>query len=240
MSTTPEYPVLTRDYVAAAKGRLVFFPETEEEARFIARQLQDYGYKYYKPEYEAQMALAVKGSIYLDNDRTIMVSESRVEGIACSVDGFEGLFLPDRYNAAAAKLSPADVMQGAHAFFPRTGPEARGVLAALFAAGATIDGETGSMLVMTARALYQGVIVQDGKIGFSPGALQLKDVRIGTPSDLGIGPGRFMSQEQTVMMSAFNEMAARMEQMSQRLQRIENEVLPKVLDKKPALPKNKP
>ena len=54
---------LTRNYCSSAKEKLIFHPETIDEAKFVAEQLNWMGFCFYKEEYRDQMAAAATGSI---------------------------------------------------------------------------------------------------------------------------------------------------------------------------------
>lgn len=227
-------PLLTRDFLQGTDGKVVFTPATMEEAEYIATQLQRLGYRYYKPEYAQQLDNAIKGSIYLDADKTIMVSTGKADGINASADGFDNFYLSG-FDAASARITPQELQAGIFAFFPRSTAEARGLLAALKDAGATIDSEDG-MFMLAGRAVYQGVLVRQGRIGFAPAGEDLQAARIASAADLGVGVPVALSPEQATMIAGFNEVAARMEQMAARLERLEGEILPKKLEKPKALP----
>lgn len=227
-------PVLTRDFLQSLDRKAVFVPSTLEEAEYIATQLQRLGFRYYKDEYAQQLDQTLKGSIYLDNDKTIMVSAAKAEGLDVSAEGFDNFYLSG-FDAAAARITPQELQAGIFAFFPRSTAEARGLLAALKDAGATIDSEDG-MFMLAGRAVYQGVLVRQGRIGFAPAGEDLQAARIASAADLGVGVPVALSPEQATMIAGFNEVTARMEQMSARLERLEGEILPKKLEKPKAMP----
>lgn len=227
-------PVLTRDFLQSLDRKAVFVPSTLEEAEYIATQLQRLGFRYYKDEYAQQLDQTLKGSIYLDNDKTIMVSAAKAEGLDVSAEGFDNFYLSG-FDAAAARITPQELMDGVFAFFPRASAEARGLLAALKDAGAVVDGDDG-MFKLAGRAVYQGLILRGGRIGFAPSREDLHDARIVSAAELGVGVPVTLSPEQATMISAFNEVTARMEQMSARLERLEGEILPKKLEKPKAMP----
>ncbi len=234
--TTRATAVLTRDFLQGTNEKVVFQPSTLEEAEYIADQLQRLGYRYYKEDYPKQLAATLKGSIYLDTDKTIMVSDGKAEGIAATADGFDNFYISP-FDAASARIKPDELMKGIFAFFPRSTTEARALLSALQEAGAARDGDEG-MFKQAARAVYQGLILRDGHIGFGASAQDLREARIASASDLGIGTPVILSPEQATMIAAFNEVTARMEQMSARLERLEGEILPKKIEKsRTALPK---
>lgn len=217
---------LTRDFLQASKDKVVFRPDTLEETEFIAQQLLGMGYRYYKPEYAQQLKQALKGSIYLDTDKTIMVSESLpTGGIVASSDWFEGDSTPMLHEPSV------DVMLGKYVVFPRSMDEARNVIASLKKSGARIDSAEKPAFGFSSRAVRYGLLVKEGVIGFAPSSDDLAGAKIVQASDLGVGQPAHLSAEQSAMHAAFNEMAARMEQMSQRLARLEEEVLPKTLTK---------
>lgn len=234
--TTRAPAVLTREFLQGATQKVVFQPATLEEAEYIGDQLQRLGYRYYQDEYPKQLAMTLKGSMYLDTDKTIMVSDAKAEGIAATADGFDN-FYTSPFDAASARIKPAELMQGVFAFFPRSTTEARGLLSALKEAGATRDGDEGTFK-LAGRAVYQGVILRDGHIGFGASPEDLREARITSASDLGIGAPVVLSPEQATLIAVFNEVTARLEKMNARLERIEDEILPKKIEKsRTALPK---
>ncbi|MDI1228165.1 MAG: hypothetical protein PSY14_10820 [bacterium] len=234
--TTRAPAVLTREFLQGATQKVVFQPATLEEAEYIGDQLQRLGYRYYQDEYPKQLAMTLKGSMYLDTDKTIMVSDAKAEGIAATADGFDNFYISP-FDAAAARIKPAELMQGVFAFFPRSTTEARGLLSALKEAGATRDGDEGTFK-LAGRAVYQGVILRDGHIGFGASPEDLREARITSASDLGIGAPVIMSPEQATLIAVFNEVTARLEKMNARLERIEDEIMPKKIEKsRTALPK---
>lgn len=231
---TSTHAKLTRDFLQTAKDKVVFVPATIEEAEYVVNQLQRMGYQYYKPEYAQELGKSLSGSIYLDTDKTIMVSTAKADGLDASADGFDNFYLSP-FNADAARITQQELMTGTFAFFPRSTAEARGLLSALKDAGATVDSEDG-MFKLAGRAVYQGVILKGGDIGFAPSAEVLREARITTAADIGIGAPVTLSPEQATMIAAFNEVTARMEQMSARLEALEGEILPKKIEKPKTLP----
>ncbi len=227
--TTRAPAVLTREFLQGAADKIVFQPSTMEEAEYIGDQLQRFGYRYYKEEYPKELAITLKGSIYLDTDKTIMVSAGKVNGIAAIADAFDNFYLSP-FDAAAARIKPAELMQGVFAFFPRSTAEARSLLSALKEAGATRDGDEGTFK-LAGRAVYQGLILRDGHIGFGASPEDLREARITSTSDLGIGAPVVLSPEQATLIAVFNEVTARLEKMNARLERIEDEILPKKIEK---------
>ena len=227
---TNNTPAPTRDFLQASKEKVVFEPSTMEEAVYVAQQLQRLGYKYYSEDYPKQLDNALKGSIYLDRDKTIMVTPTKAVGFQASADGFDNLYMPSS-DVTAARIKPEEVMQGVFVFFPRTTVEARGLLVLLKNSGATIDEGDDSTFKLAGRAVYQGLILRDGRIGFAPGAADLREARITTATDLGVGVPVSLSPEQATIMAAFNDLTARLEQMNARLERLEGEILPKSIEK---------
>ncbi|HYD18758.1 MAG TPA: hypothetical protein VEF76_09800 [Patescibacteria group bacterium] len=227
-------PSLTREFLQGAGDKLVFEPQTLEEAEFIANQLLRFGFKYYNADYPNQLAQALTGSIYLDTDKTIMVSSGKAQGVAVSADGFDTFYMSP-FDVAAARIKPQELLAGNFVFFPRSTTEARGLFAALKEAGATLEAEEGSFK-LAGRAVYQGIIVRQGVIDFAPPPDELRTARIATPADLGVTASIALSAEQATMIAVFNEMAARLEQVNARVMRIEDEVLPKSIDKPRTLP----
>lgn len=233
-----ETPELTPEYCKTALKRLVFRPKTVDEAAFIAEQFIGMGYRYYKPEFASQLELALKGSIYLDTDKTIMVRADSVDGISCSIDGFRQFFVPAAPLSSDARLKPDDCRRRALAFYPRTSREARDILTALQAADVAPVEEFRSVAAMMTQAVVYGIFVRDGRLSFGPTPQDLQGAEICSGFDLGLRTAVALSAEQATIMAAFNEMSARMEQMSQRIARLEDAVLPKELDKGP-LPRPK-
>ena len=196
MTSTPSAG-LTREFLAGLSAKQVFRPQSVDEAEYIASQLLGIGFPYYKPDYAAQLQKAVGGSIYLDTDKTIMVSESTPDGTMRSADEFMVVL-------GEPRAFDKTLLEKPLAVFPRSVGEGRGVLINLASAGA-IDAEE------TQNSFAKAV---------------------------GIAGG--MTAEQAVVHAAFNEMAARMEQMAARIERLEDAVLPKTLEKKASLPKPGP
>ena len=227
-----ETPTLTPEYCKEATNRLIFNPRTLAEAQFIVDQLQGMGFKYYRAEYTDQLKTTLKGSLYLDNDKTIMVSEGKTEGIACSVDGFKQFFIPEAAPAENPRITLDDCWRKKLAFYPRTNAEARSILTALMKAGVAPPDENVSAASMMTQAIVQGMLVRDGRIGFNPTSQDLMGAEICSAADLGVRPAVNLSVEQATIMAAFNEMGARLEQMSHRIARLEDEILPKELSKK--------
>lgn len=225
---------LTRDFLQTAKEKVVFVPATLEEAEYVVNQLQRLGYQYYKPEYAQELGKTLSGSIYLDTDKTIMVSTGKAGGIDASAEGFDDFYIAP-FDAASSRISPRELAEGVFVFFPRSTMEARGVLAALKDAGATLEGDEG-LFRLAGRAVYHGIVLRDGAIGFAPSPEDMRTARIVSSADLGVGAPVTLSPEQATMIATFNEIAARMEQMSARLERLEDEILPKKLEKPKALP----
>lgn len=225
-------PHITPELCAGTKQKLVFQPRTVDEAAFIADQLMGMGYRYYKTEYAAQLQIAVQGAIYLDTDHTIMVVPARPsDGIACSVDGFKQFFIPEKPLAEDARLKPEDCLSKTLAFYPRTNNEARSVISALLDAGVKPPSDDASAAMMMTHAIVYGMLVRDGKFTFGPTAQDLLGAEICSAADLGIHATVALSAEQATIMAAFNEMGARMEQMSQRIARLEDAVLPQEISK---------
>lgn len=230
---------LTADYCHRVAQRFVFEPGTVHEAQFIADQLQGMGFRYYQPEYPTQLDRAVKGCIYLDTDKTIMVSEGRRDdGLFCSVDDFSNFYIPENIAAAPARLTAADMTGKTLVFYPRTAIEARGIYAALVTYGATTAEDVPNATVFTALAVTQGLFVKNGVIAYAPQKEDLVGAEICTGADLGFHPASALSPEQITIMAAFNEMTARLQQMTARIERLEDEILPQKVDKRqPSVPK---
>jgi len=224
---------LSADFCSRAQERLVFEPETAHEAAFIAQQLQAMGFRYYQSEYAAQMDTAVKGCIYLDTDNTIMVLESRRDdGLLCSVDDFPSFYIPENMAAAPARLTEADIAGRTLVFYPRTAAEARGIYAALTARGATPAEEAPNATIFIAMAVTQGLFVKNGVVAYAPQKEDLIGAEICTAADVGFNSASALSAEQITIMAAFNEMTARMQQMADRIARLEEEILPQKVDKR--------
>ena len=233
MTPVPDTPRITPEFCKDAKQRLVFEPKTIAEAAFVAEQLMGMGYRYYKPEYAQQLQTAVSGSIYLDVDKTIMVAPGRPsEPVqACSIDGFKQFFIPEAPLAEDARLKADDCLGRTLAFYPRTNAEARSILTTLMKWGVETGKTDESAAMMMTQAIVYGILVRDGRMTFGPTAQDLLGAEICSASDLGIRAGVSLSAEQATIMAAFNEMGARMEQMSQRIARLEDAVLPHQISK---------
>jgi hypothetical protein len=155
----------------------------------------------------------------------------------CSLDNLDRFYIPENAAWQNSRLCAEDVQTKKLVFYPRTGAEARGVLAALISGGAVLAEEEQAAAVLAARAVTQGVLVSSARIRFAPTSADLQGAEICTAADLGVNAVAGLSAEQVTIMAAFNEMAARMEQMAQRLARLESEVLPEKIEKKqPAKP----
>lgn len=226
-------PRITPELCNTTNQRLVFQPKSVAEAAFVAEQLMGMGYRYYKAEYATQLTNALTGSIYLDLDKTIMVTDTRPTDrvLACSIDGFKQFYMPEAPLDENARIQPADCLRRTLAFYPRTNAEARSILTALMKAGVEGDpGEDSAAMRMTQSIVY-GILVRGGRMTFGPTAQDLMGAEICTGADLGIRAEVSLSAEQATIMAAFNEMGARMEQMSQRIARLEEAVLPQELSK---------
>lgn len=224
---------LSADFCHRTQERFIFEPETAHEAAFIAQQLQDMGFRYYKSEYAGELDKAVKGCLYLDTDNTIMVSESqRDDGLLCSVDDFPNFYIPENMACAPARLTEADIHGRTLVFYPRTAAEARGIYAALIARGATTAEEEPNATIFTAMAVTQGLFVKNGIIAYAPQKNDLIGAEICTAADVGFNSASALSAEQITIMAAFNEMTARMQQMAARIERLEEEILPQKVDKR--------
>lgn len=232
MTSTPSAG-LTREFLAGLSAKQVFRPQSVDEAEYIASQLLGIGFPYYKPEYAAQLQKAVGGSIYLDTDKTIMVSESTPDGTMRSADEFMVVL-------GEPRAFDKTLLEKPLAVFPRSVGEGRGVLINLASAGAIDAEETQNSFAKALRAVRQGMVVKGGKVIYGPRAEDLQGAKIVTAADLGVGIAGGMTAEQAVVHAAFNEMAARMEQMAARIERLEDAVLPKTLEKKASLPKPGP
>jgi len=225
---------ITGDFCRNTKERILFHPESAEEAQFVADQLRRLGFQYYQQAYAQQMDMAVSGSIYLDTDKTIMVSNARRDdGILCSPDQFEQFFIAD--NQMGTGRIPAEEFSQRHmVFYPKTLTEARGVLAVLKSGGLEIESSGEGFSVPVTRAAMQGVAVKDGVIRFAPTQDDLRCAEICSAADIGVFARAALSAEQVTMVAVFNDMAARMEQMAQRIAQLEQEILPQDIPKTPA------
>lgn len=221
---------LTQEFLSSAKLRVVFEPKSLDEAEYVAQQLLKLGFRYYKDEYAKQLQNTLQGSLYLDTDKTIMAVTTKAEGIAATADDFA----LNTYNVPQ-RQSAVDVMRGTYALFPRTVVEGRNTLVTLREAGAKLPEDAQGTFGLAALAVYKGLLVKNGVISFAPASEDLQNAKVLTPADLGVGQSS-VPPEQASMNSAFNEMAARMEQMAAQLTRLENEIIPKPLEKnRPAL-----
>jgi hypothetical protein len=226
---------LTRDFCRTINRKIIFHPESAHEAQFIADQLLAMGFVYYRDEYAGQMDIAATGQIYLDTDKTIMVGSSRDEGTKTySADSFSDFYIPNIKVDAA--LTGEDVLTQNMLFYPRSVNEARAVLGALMHHGAKLLDETQTGPLVTARAVTQGIFLRKGKIGFAPAPQDIARSKIRSSADLGVNPAAHLSAEQITMMAAFNEMTARMTQMAAKIERLEAEILPAEIDKRPSAP----
>jgi len=227
---------LTADYCRNIKERVIFHPESVEEAQFIAEQFLRLGFRYYNEGYRDQMNIAAaEGSVYLDTDKTIMVTNSRrSDGLLCTADHFEQFFLADN-QMGQGRIPPEEFAQRHLVFYPKTLTEARGVLAVLKTAGLEIErGDSDIPHMPVARAAMQGIAVRGGVIRFAPTSEDLRTAEICSAADIGVFARGALSAEQATMVAVFNDMAARMEQMAQRIARLEEEVLPQEIPKTPA------
>lgn len=225
---------ITGDYCRNTKERLIFHPESAEEAQFIADQFRRLGFRYYHEEYAQQMDKAALGSIYLDTDRTIMVTNTRRDdGALCTSDQFEEFFIADN-SMGEGRIPAAEFTQRHMVFYPKTLAEARGVLAALKSGGAEIENAEQGFIQPVTRAAMQGLAVKDGMIRFAPTPEDLRHAEICNGADIGVFARAALSAEQVTMVAIFNDMAARMEQMAQRIARLEEEILPQDIPKTPA------
>jgi|GEM_PF-1392248 len=230
--------ILNAQFCSSTNARFVFEPKDLREAEFIAGELLAMGFNYYRSEYAQNLQGAVGGSLYLDGDKTIMVSSGKMDdGHLCGLDNLDRFFIPDNALLLNNRLGVDDIKTKKLVFYPRTGAEARGVLAALMSGGAVAEDGAQPAAVMTARAVTQGVLVEGGRLRFAPTAQDLQGAEICSAADIGVNAASSLSAEQITIMAAFNEMAARMEQMAQRIARLESEVLPEKIEKKqPAKP----
>jgi len=224
---------LTAKFLAETPNRVIFHPQSLDEAEYIVQQLEAHGYKYYRKEYAEALPQALKGCIYLDTDKTIMVREDRIEGLLANADQF----LLTRFDLPSRQVA-LDLRGASFVLYPRSVAEGRRMVLALQEAGAAVPEDGAGSFAIAARAVYQGLIVKDGVLGFAPTREELQAAKVLTAADLGLGVAATMSPEQSALHAAFNEMAARMERMAAQLERLENEIVPKTLDK-PAAPKLK-
>lgn len=224
---------LTADFCHRTEQRFVFEPETVHEAEFIAQQLLNMGFRYYKSEYAAELNTAVAGCIYLDTDNTIMISsDKRDDGLFCSVNDLPNFYIPKNVALGPARLGEKDVQTRTLVFYPRTAHEVRGIFDALTAKGAVLADEDTPPPVFNAMSVTQGMFVKNGKIHYAPQKADLIGAEICTAADLGVSAVAALSPEQITMMAAFNEMTARMQQMADRIEQLENEILPQKVEKR--------
>lgn len=225
---------ITGEYCRNVQQPIIFYPESVEEAQFVADQLLRLGFRYYKADYAQHLETAISGCLYLDTDKTIMVSGARRDdGILCSSDQFEQLFLADN-NMGGGRIPAEEFSQRHMVFYPKTLTEARGVLAVLKSGGLEIENRAEGFSLPVARAAMQGIAAKDGIIRFAPTQDDLRQAEICSAADIGVFARAALSAEQVTMVAVFNDMAARMEQMAQRLARLEQEVLPQDVPKTPA------
>lgn len=228
---------LTADFCHRTEQRFVFEPETVHEAEFIAQQLLGMGFRYYKSEYATELHRAVAGCIYLDTDNTIMLSnDRRDDGLFCSVNDLPSFYIPKNVTIGAARFDEKDIQTKTLVFYPRTAAEVRGLYAALVGLGATRDGDDASDQVFNAMSVTHGMFVKNGIIGYAPQKEDLRGAEICTAADMGVNGVASLSPEQITMMAAFNEMAARMQQMADRIEQLENEILPQKVEKRRSAP----
>jgi hypothetical protein len=157
------------------------------------------------------MDMAAAGSVYLDTDKTIMVSNARRDdGILCVPDQFEQFFIAD--NQMGTGRIPAEEFSQRHmVFYPKTLTEARGVLAVLKSGGLDIENSADGFNLPVTRAAMQGIAVKDGFIRFAPTPDDLRTAEICSAADIGVFARAALSAEQVTMVAVFNDMAARME-----------------------------
>lgn len=222
---------LTRAYCRETKERLVFHPDTADEAKFITEQLSGMGFLFYKDEYRERMAVAAAGSIYLDTDKTIMVvDDRRSDGILCSPDHFEAFYIGEGQRIKG-RIPDDEFRQRHMVFYPKTLTEARAILGVFNQASLEIEMPEQGFALPVSRAAMQGIAVKEGVVRFSPTQQDLRDAEICTAADIGVLARGALSAEQVMIMAAFNEMAARMEQMGARLAKIEEQILPRDIPK---------
>ncbi len=222
---------LTRNYCSETKEKLIFHPETADEAKFIGEQLNGMGFRFYKEEYRTQMSVAAAGCIYLDTDKTIMVTDDRRhDGILCSPDHFEAFYMGEGQRIKG-RIPDDEFRQHHMVFYPKTLTEARSIMGVFNQAGLEIEMPEQGFALPVSRAAMQGIAVKDGIVRFSPTPEDLRDAEICTAADIGVLARGAMSAEQVTIMAAFNEMAGRMEQMAARLARLEDEILPRDIPK---------
>ncbi|MDP2206722.1 MAG: hypothetical protein Q8K65_10505 [Alphaproteobacteria bacterium] len=226
---------ITGDYCRNTKDRLIFHPESVEEAQFVAEQFLRLGFRYYSEGYRDQMNVAAaEGSIYLDTDKTIMVTGGRrADGVLCSSDQFEQFFIADNH-MGQGRIPAEEFSQRHMVFYPKTLSEARGVLSVLKSGGLEIESSGEGFSVPVTRAAMQGIAVHEGIIRFAPTPDDLRCAEICSAADIGVFARAALSAEQVTMVAVFNDMAARMEQMAQRIAQLEQEILPQDIPKTPA------
>jgi hypothetical protein len=85
---------------------------------------------------------------------------------------------------------------------------------------------------LSARAVLEGILVSGGRFHLGASPVQLEGARICSVSDIGVTETpRGVSAEQASVISAFNEVTARLAQLSQRLEAVESQFKPADIDK---------
>jgi hypothetical protein len=229
--------LLTAQYCKDALHKLVFHPANLLEATFVAAQLQDLGFKYWREESAKNLANAVTGSIYLDTDKTIMIGTDRKpEGQVCSVASLAGYAEATGKDAVDLGLTREDCHSRTLVFYPRNFSEAFRALSVLTDFGVKPRDEAAGLAPFIARATGQGLVVREGIMSLGPTSADLPYAKILTAADFGLLPIAPQPDNNT-LLSAFNEMSARMAQVVARLGALEAEILPKTVEKpKPKLP----
>jgi hypothetical protein len=239
MAETP----LTTQYCKDTNKQLIFHPSTVLEAAFIAVQLQRLGFKYWREEFAAKLQDAVAGCIYLDSDKTIMVvKDKKTDGQVCNIAELPGYDEASVRAAGEVLVTRADCLNRTLVFYPRGFGEAFRALGVLAGLGVKPDDEAAGLEIFAARAAVQGLVVRDGLARLTPSLTDLRQAQILTAADLGLYPVT-PQPDNNSLLSAFNEMSARLgglagrlDDMSQRIEALEHEILPRRIEKsKPGL-----
>jgi hypothetical protein len=249
---------LTAEFCRGTKHRIVFRPENVGEAALIARQMRDLGFRFYNHDHASNLHGAVSGCMYLDNDKTLMVTNGRgVDGIVCGLGHFGRIF--EREGAAAgALLTAEDVATRALVFYPRGFAEAFRAVSVLAKLGAAPGADDASLANLTLHGVNHGLVVRGGRLSAGPVAEDLAVARICAMGDFGM-PSRPDTAEpdNNALLALFNDMSARMKKIetqlegvsgrmdgiearldnvSGRMETLEREIMPRTIEKsKPGL-----
>jgi hypothetical protein len=231
-NTTPE--VLTAEYCKSFKQRIAFRTGSLEEAAFVARQLQNLGFRFYS-DHANKLQVAVGGCVYLDGDKTIMVSSELVPSAKVfSLDNFSGIFAQDGA-AKGARLTAEDVKTRKLVFYPHSFSESYRAVSVLAALGAAPGLGNASLAALTAHGVNYGLVVQKGQLSAGPVAEDLEGARICTMGDFGMPLTTEIAQpDNRALLSAFNEVSAQLRKMEARLAAVEEQLKPDTIDKSTA------